>query len=188
MIALTIIRVSGLRHGSGFDSAWELYWLIIAGECGIILTTGTAFRTLFVSRNHNQPGAASPNSNNKISTKTRNLLHMLVTPKLWTTYRTKATDNNSNYMDIDGMPLDRVGKLPDIEGGTMTGIRTFIHGKGRTRSTSGLGACQIMKSRVAEEQEDWPLGEQQKSIQVRHQIWSTSERVGSHFLSEIKKV
>ena len=182
MIALTIIRVSGLRHGSGVDSGWEVYWLITAGECGIILTTGTAFRTFFVSRNQNQFAAGSPNGNNKLSTKTRNLLRLLVTPKRWTTRRSKSTTNSSDYVDMDGMPLDQMGKLPDIEGGTITGIRTFIDARGRTRNGSRLGASQIMKSRVTEEQEDWVPGEQQKSINVRHQIWSTSEIVSHHFL------
>ncbi|KAH7418055.1 hypothetical protein BKA64DRAFT_716848 [Cadophora sp. MPI-SDFR-AT-0126] len=50
IIAVTIIRASGIRHGNSIDSVWETYWQVISAEVGLIMTSATAFRTFFVAR------------------------------------------------------------------------------------------------------------------------------------------
>ncbi|KAF7951338.1 hypothetical protein EAE96_006654 [Botrytis aclada] len=154
MIILTVIRVSGLHAESSFDSAWEVYWLIVAGEVGLILTTGTAFRALFVSRNQKKFIAADHNSQK---------------------WRTRRTSETSGAIEPASASYEMHGvmALPGIERGTITGIRTFINGR-----SSALRASQVIKSPMEEEEEGWPLSEQQQSIKVQHEIWTTSERAG----------
>ncbi len=50
MIAVTAMRLVGLRHGNVIDCLWETYWQFMAAEVGLILTAATALRTLFVAR------------------------------------------------------------------------------------------------------------------------------------------
>jgi hypothetical protein len=51
IIALTIVRASRLRHWSGVpDPTWAAYWCFIPALMGLILTSATALRALFVSR------------------------------------------------------------------------------------------------------------------------------------------
>ncbi|KAF7895361.1 hypothetical protein EAF00_007175 [Botryotinia globosa] len=169
MIVLTIIRVSGLRAESSFDSAWEVYWLIVAGEVGLILTTGTAFRALFVSRNQKVMGPEPPIDSSNIFSRTKELLRLIATPKKWRTRRTSgAIDSISARHEMHGMMA-----LPGIERGTITGIRTFINGR-----SSALRVSQVIKIPVEQEEDGWPLSEQQQSIKVQHEIWTTSERAG----------
>ena len=71
MIAVTIIRVSGLKTPDGqTDALWVCYWNIISAEIGIIMTAATAFRTLFVSRNgagrNNPPAVHKPNITSRL--------------------------------------------------------------------------------------------------------------------------
>ncbi|TGO58032.1 hypothetical protein BCON_0059g00110 [Botryotinia convoluta] len=172
MIVLTVIRVSGLRAESSFDSAWEVYWLIVAGEVGLILTTGTAFRALFVSRNQKVIGPQPHVDNSKIFTKTKELLRLIATPKKW---RTRRISEASGAIDSASArhEMHRMIALSGIERGTITGIRTFINGR-----SSALRVSQVIKSPVEQEEDGWPLSEQQQSIKVQHEIWTTSERAG----------
>jgi hypothetical protein len=183
MIALTIVRVSGLRHEAGFDPAWEVYWNIMAGEVGIIMTTGAAFRTFFISRSQHKDEMPGHNPNRSLSTRTRNLLRLIITPSRWSTKRSRQSEDPSDSSDSfsDGS-LHKGKELPQIPRGTMTGIRTFINGRGRTLNMSRMGASKIMQSEALEEETEdaWPLSQHaqlQKSIQVQHHIYSTSERV-----------
>lgn len=177
MIVLTIIRVSGLHAESSFDSAWEVYWLIVAGEVGLILTTGTAFRALFVSRNQKVMGPQLPVDSSKIFSRTKELLRLIATPKRWRTRRTSETsgaiDSISARHEMHGIMA-----LPGIERGTITGIKTFINGR-----SSALRVSQVIKSPVVQEEDGWPLSEQQQSIKVQHEIWTTSERVNKTSLN-----
>ena len=71
-----------------------------------------------------------------------------------------------------------MANLPQIPRGTMTGVRTFINGRGKTVAR----ASQMMQSQMMEEEEDsMPLagvgGKHERSISVQHDITSKSERV-----------
>ena len=69
--------------------------------------------------------------------------------------------------------------LPAIPRGTMTGVRTFINGRGKTVAR----ASQMMQSQMEEEEDAVPLagvgGKHGRTISVQHDITSMSERVCS---------
>ncbi|PVH95188.1 hypothetical protein DM02DRAFT_618056 [Periconia macrospinosa] len=50
MIAITIIRVSGMVQKGLVGTIWEVYWLVLGGEIGIFITSSIAFRSFFVTR------------------------------------------------------------------------------------------------------------------------------------------
>ena len=54
MIVVTLTRASGLARGNTIDVTWEVYWQYMSAEVGLLLSTATAFRSLFVSRNARQ--------------------------------------------------------------------------------------------------------------------------------------
>lgn len=51
MIALSIIRVSGLVHVNAIDSIWSTYWQFLGFEIGVFLASAVAFRSFFTARN-----------------------------------------------------------------------------------------------------------------------------------------
>ena len=78
----------------------------------------------------------------------------------------------------------QLGPLPKVPSATLTGIRTFIEGQGGdtrggfervdTRGSSG----ELVLQTLAEE-EHYPIREPPRAIQVRQEVWSTSDRVSS---------
>ncbi|KAE8349704.1 hypothetical protein BDV28DRAFT_151634 [Aspergillus coremiiformis] len=51
MIALSIIRVSGLVYHGAIDSIWQTYWQFLGSEIGVFLASAVAFRSFFMARN-----------------------------------------------------------------------------------------------------------------------------------------
>ncbi|MCJ1387790.1 hypothetical protein MMC18_000633 [Xylographa bjoerkii] len=173
LVIVTIVRVSGLRLDGKVDSVWETYWIIIGAEVGLILTASTAFRMLFV--HNNERLQQSPRGGWQWYTRSKRLLRRTFTPRTW---RTKSTGGSSDRSSGERNYND-VADLPPIPRGTMTGVRTFINGRGKTVAR----ASQLMQSQMMEEEEDAvPLAGVEKhgrSISVQHDITSKSERVSN---------
>lgn len=143
MVVFTITRASGLEWKGNLDVLWEVYFQIIAAEVGLILVAVTAFRQLFVSR-INQNRRAPPKSP-PFWTGAVNTMRGLLDPRRWTSsysgYR-----NGPQGRGSERKPKGLFGRLPDIPGATMTGVRTFIdeHSSGTegNRDTSPLVAAE----------------------------------------------
>ena len=145
----TITRISGIHTGrtvKSIDSAWETYWQFIAANIALIMTAATAFRTFFVFRAQEKgPQMAKPKD--MWYTKSRRLLRSVFTIRSW---RSKSKTNSFGDLSNVDLPISLSHKIPR---GTMTGVRTFIIGQGRTKAR-GL---QMMHSMVEEDSEDlWP--------------------------------
>ncbi|MCJ1384837.1 hypothetical protein MMC17_007955 [Xylographa soralifera] len=174
LVIVTIVRVSGLRLDGKIDSVWETYWIIIGAEVGLILAACTAFRMLFV--HNNEKLQQSPRGGWQWYTKSKRLLRRTFTPRTW---RTKSTGGSSDRSSGEQNHAN-MADLPQIPHGTMTGVRTFINGRGKTVAR----ASQMMQSQTMEEEEDsMPLagvgGKHGRSISVQHDITSMSERVSN---------
>lgn len=116
VIAVTLVRVSGIRVGSFIDSVWEVYWCIVGAEVGLIMTAATAFRSIFVAR-------ASERAQREDK-------------KEWEWYYQKKKpfqrvlpfmgQKSTSFSDSD------TEKTSPVPRGTMTGLRTFISHLGMT--------------------------------------------------------
>ena len=179
MILVTVVRVSGIKTLSGqLDTLWEDYWNIVSAEVGLIMTSATAFRTLYVSTtaslaHKNQKPRATPGSNEPwISTflrSSRRLLTRVTNPRTWISSRTTTGISNKSYEFTEGgsnSSIDRKGahrvELNTLPRAHMTGIRTAVNNSGRTRQS--ISAAGIMQSHWEEEGEEqrvqeWPLGQ-----------------------------
>jgi len=170
MIMITIIRISGIKSNGQIDQVWESYWLILSAEIGIILTAVTAFRAFFVSRHKRNVNRAieSPGDRTHWYYQNKHLLKRLLKPSLWRFKEGAQTSSERYEADEDGhFPMKN---LPDIPRAHMTGVRTFIDGRGRGTDTSN-----IMRSQAIQEHDDtWPLytQDQKSGIQVSHDISS----------------
>ena len=106
MIIVTIIRVSGLhdRHAKAIDVVWEFHWQWVEACVAITMVSLTAFRSFFVQHNsrNNSP------------------------PKRPWYAGVKAIMTGRGSED----KKEAVREWPKIPGGTMTGMRTFIDGRG----------------------------------------------------------
>lgn len=154
MVLVTIIRISGNLIGGRVDLGWESFFIIIAGEIGIILTAVTAFRAFFVSRQKgdNRGAKSLAEFRTQIYSQSAYPLKILVTPSLWRS-KIRAHSSSGGYEsnECGHMPP---GNLPDIiPRAHMTGIRTFIDPSGRETNTSHMMESQAIK----EGKESWPL-------------------------------
>lgn len=153
MVLVTIIRISGNLMGGRVDLGWELFFVIIAGEIGVILTAMTAFRAFFVVSRHNNIGDKVNRGSKKKSpesrTRTRTQLHsrsgyvlkLLVTPSLWR-FKMRAAQSGASERGYAanevGLHLPPSGNLPHvIPRAHMTGVQTFIDrcGSGGTNTS-----------------------------------------------------
>lgn len=122
MVLVTIIRISGNLKGGVVDLGWELFFIIIAGEIGIILSAMTAFRAFFVARHKgdNRGAKKSPESRRQLHSRSGYFLKILVTPSLWR-FKRRAQSASGGYAANDfGLHLPS-GNLPDIPRAHMTG-------------------------------------------------------------------
>ena len=138
--------------GDQVDLAWESFFILIAGEIGIILTAVTAFRTYFVSRHNNKGAKKSPESQNQQYSWSRYLFKLLLTPSLWrsTIKARSASGGGYEANEYGHLPSEN---LPQIPRAHMTGVRTFIDRRGR-----GTNNSHLMESKAIQEgEETWRL-------------------------------
>ncbi len=163
MILVTITRISGIKLDGKVDQVWESYFIFIAAEIGIILTAVTAFRALFVSRykRDNKVKEAQGSSGKRAHwySLNTNLLKRVFTLSLRRSKSRGQPTSEGYEVDKDGhFPM---GNLPDIPRAHMTGVRTFIDGRGK-----GMDASRIMESQAIQEDDDtWPLHETNKNLE-----------------------
>ena len=134
IIIIAIIRSSSLRVKGKIDPVWALYWQYITAEVGIIMAALTAFRQFFVARS-NEKGQQLSELFQQWSSRSKQLIRRILTPSTW---GTKTMSGNTTGKG-DG---DQSYILPPVPRGTMTGIRTFINGQGRSK----MGASRISES------------------------------------------
>lgn len=150
-ILCTVIRAAGINTGhhiKSIDSIWGTYWQYVAANIALMMTAATAFRTFFISGVNNREAPALQ-SKETWYIKSRKFIRYKLTPRSW---RSKRSPENTG--DGDKASWNRPYELHfQAPRATMTGIRTFIHGQGRTK----IGHSQIMHSMLNEGYEDsWP--------------------------------
>ncbi|KAF4633639.1 hypothetical protein G7Y89_g4480 [Cudoniella acicularis] len=178
-LLITIIRASGLHYGKPMDAIWEQYWLLVSAEVGLIMTAATTYRSFFVSRNEshrNTSGESSPSG--FISLISR------VLPPSWRSERSNGTGeiDMGNFRSIKpagttNLPAESFPSCPGVIGG----IRTLIRSQGRNSHTMSDTSHDV--DHVELDSEDvWPLaqtGQNERTIKVQHDIWSSSEVASS---------
>lgn len=155
-ILCTVIRMAGIHTGGhikSMDSVWETYWQFVAANVSLTMTAATAFRTFFVSRaerDHNQGSYGSWYSRGR-----RMLRYVLVAPFSWTRSRTRSKEmRSSSDRASSGQYEETPWELRQtIPSATMTGVRTYIGGSGKTKG----GQSQVMHSVVEEHPDDYLL-------------------------------
>lgn len=114
MILVTIIRISGIKVDGEIDQVWESFFIILAAEIGIILTSVSAFRTFFVARQrrNNEKANPSPGDHTHWYSQDSRLLKRILTLTLWRS-KSKGQSTSGGYeADQDGQfPME---DLPDI--------------------------------------------------------------------------
>ena len=137
MIAVTLIRVSGIIAGDAIDATWGTYWQYLSAEVGLLMSTATAFRTFFVSRDIRRH-EARPHA-----TWYTNLLRRLKSIVLSIRTRSRRQGTKLSSSGGSGEQIEDVSGLPQIPQPAMTGIHTFIRRNGR----SSWAPSQFMTSR-----------------------------------------
>lgn len=163
MIIVTVIRISGIKSEGQVDQVWETYFTIAAAEIGIVLTTVSAFRTLYVSRQKKNPAAAEQSPEYRTMWYSDVMYHLrrAFLPSLWRIGSKPQQGPEGLQSEENGIVMQ---KLPDIPRAYMTGFRTFIRGHGKERKES-----RVMESHATQEDDDtWPLHSKGKGPQ--HQV------------------
>ena len=130
MVVFGLIRAKGLKLSANdlIDITWGAYWALLATEVGIILVSLTAFRSLFVAHAAKRPAGAGHRA---WYSSGRRLLR----PKQWARIgRNSSSGKGSSGPEHGGSGRD-APPLAEIPGATMTGVRTYIGGVGRTNAS-----------------------------------------------------
>jgi len=116
MMTITIIRVSGMVDNGAVDIIWEVYWLILAAEVGLIMAAAIAFRIFFVSWNAKK---TSP-------------------PEKVQRFFRESFANRFRRGRRQGLDDSQESRnhLPAIPHAEITGIRTFINAQGLSVSST----------------------------------------------------
>ncbi|KAI4237997.1 MAG: hypothetical protein L6R40_005808 [Gallowayella cf. fulva] len=148
VILVTITRIAGIKINGQIDSVWESYFLIVAAEIGTLLASVFTYRAFFVSHRKgdvNKARRASGAPGRHWYTSKMELIRGVFHPI--SSWRSKAKGQSTPDEHIEDQHGHfGIGKLPDIPGAQMTGIRTFINGRGK-----GVDVSYIMRS-VGEEE------------------------------------
>ena len=123
--------IAGIKTEGQIDSNWESYFLISAAEIGILLASVSTYRAFFVSlRKGNNDRARRGMNHQRHWYDPRGQVKRGVLPlsRLWlskTRGHSKPGENRGEEDDSFN-----IGKLPEIPGAHMTGVLTFINGRG----------------------------------------------------------
>ena len=143
VIVFTITRASGLEWKGNLDVIWEVFFQIVAAEVGLILVAMTAFRQLFVSRAARNQHL--PSKSPSLWLRSMNAMRRLLDPRRWTSGYSKDTSGGRKHSSEKGANGSDE-RLPNIPGGTMTGVQTFINNQGsETKSSSESSTYRTVK-------------------------------------------
>ena len=124
MVVLTITRISGLTFDGNFDTIWETYWLILAAEVGIVLTSVAAFRAFFVyrsNRNHDR-AMQPPRASMQWYHQEKRYLKQKFSFSLWqSNSRVQESSRGNEANEDDELPLSNLADIPRAH---ITGFRT----------------------------------------------------------------
>ena len=129
MIAVTLTRASGILNHDFIDATWEIYWLYLSAEVGLLMATATAFRSFFIARSRRR---AEPGSKPTwYETELQRLRSVLRSTRASSRKHREQLHSSEEHSarDVESM------SLPQIPPPTMTGIRTFISGSGKKNWT-----------------------------------------------------
>lgn len=124
MVIITITRISGLKWKDKLDMVWENFFFVIAAEIGLTLVAVTAFRALYVSKAKNRKIQNTITTFNWYNRGKSFIVDIV----------SRATGRSASEGSGDlEMNKGNDGFLGnDIPNATMTGMKTFIDGNGKT--------------------------------------------------------
>jgi hypothetical protein len=191
LVAVTIIRWSGVLHHESVDPVWSSYWQLISAEVGIILTAMTAFRALFVSHSKKRASPNSPRTSG-VRAKARDAIKRAVSSGSWpgwvgkkmSTGATSSWWSTEKEKEKEKEKRRPLGDLPEIPGAQMTGIRTFIDGEGQDCAWKPeMGEGHNKFGDPARDVEGGVLImssgnlNRESSIRVKKEIWTSTEDI-----------
>lgn len=157
VIICTIIRAAGIRSGKAVDFVWEVYWQYIAASLGLSMMAATAFRSLFVSHRNSlrqdRQGSSDIRHRRFSYASVKSAFSKFFSVRSWllSSGPSKGTGTTS------GSSEDPDVELGKIERGTITGLRTFIGGFGRTKTTPSQMMRSQTMNETSEYHDGWPL-------------------------------
>ncbi|KAL8705407.1 MAG: hypothetical protein Q9201_001479 [Fulgogasparrea decipioides] len=150
---VSITRIAGIKIQDQLDLVWESYFLIVAAEVGIILASVSTYRAFFVSWRRGDANRAkrAPGSQRHRYSPTRRVIKRFFTSSPWRSKtREQSSPEDARIFEEEKCVIE---SLPPIPSAHLTGVRTFIDGRGQWTNNS-----HIMESQTIEEIEhDWPL-------------------------------
>ncbi|KAI4129287.1 MAG: hypothetical protein LQ338_002296 [Usnochroma carphineum] len=157
IMACTIMRIAGLSYYNTVDATWETFWQFVAASIGLTMSSVAAFRSLFISHqvSHRQQETSDFESIRLLFAKVKQAFRQTFSIQSWRTKTGNSKENDTTQSSDADQGMD----LGEIERGTITGLRSFIHKYQRTPVT----ASQVMYSQTGKEVDDyrtWPLPDQ----------------------------
>ena len=172
MIIVTIIRASGLllANGSSVDVIWEVYWQYVEASVAVIMASLTAFRSFFVVRSARVQSPAKDSS----YTGRLALVKRMFSPRTW-----RRTSEEQRGFEVSNEELREVPKdpLPKIPRPVMTGLHTFIRGRGASNPLSMHSRSEPLEGDDGDRLWASDPDQRHQAIRVQHDLSLISERV-----------
>ncbi|CAL8584587.1 hypothetical protein XPA_010174 [Xanthoria parietina] len=157
MVLVTITRIAGIRFNGQIDSVWESYFTIVAAEIGVVLASVSTYRALFVS--HRKRTIDKAQDQGHSSAPKRQLMRRMFVSSPW---RSKNKDRPTPNDNEEKHCSQFDGALPSIPRAHMTGVRTYINGRGQNTNTSDTMESQVIHDEHYDD--DWPLRKDDGSL------------------------
>ncbi|KAI9829711.1 MAG: hypothetical protein M1826_005454 [Phylliscum demangeonii] len=146
MMMTAVVRISAVQKHvvvlgmplTAVNFTWRFFWQQMEACVAVLMVSLTALRSIFVL-DHSRSGAhvrAHP-------TRRKMLRADVCRQRFWPSRKDYASSESSNGDD---------GSLPAIPSATITGLRTFIRGGGRGRTTAAITKTITLQSEVYQEE------------------------------------
>ncbi|KAK4183912.1 hypothetical protein QBC35DRAFT_541740 [Podospora australis] len=147
MVCIAVIRASKINGASGVDVPWEFFWQYMEACVAVLMGSLTVFRSVLVAqRNKSSAG----DGERKAGGVRRPIMSYL--------YRRRQRSSGQRVSGDEDLESQRGYGLPQIPGGTVTGLRTYIR---RHNRDSALATQQKLNTkRTSISQIDTLVGEE----------------------------
>lgn len=135
MIAITIVRVSGLVYRDAVDTIWEFYWHVVSANVAIFMASAIAFRSFFVARNSNRPNLSPQDQARRFFQESF--------------MRKFGPKDPYSFGDT----TTAASALPSVPRAQLSGIRTFIGRQGRSANDTLVAEDSVELTTLVGEQD-----------------------------------
>ncbi|KAK4150899.1 hypothetical protein C8A00DRAFT_36475 [Chaetomidium leptoderma] len=168
MVVFSITRVSKISGVSGVDVPWVFFWQFMEASIAVLMGSLTVFRTLLISESNKRRGSPPGGGDGKGASPGGGGGSPWKRPRDYYAFhhRIRFLGRSKEHGDLESQD-----GLPDIPGGTMTGLRTFIRRNNRDSGVkTGAMLTEVSQHSTLAEEDSMVLSGKEKEEKAREEV------------------